>query len=288
MGDAARLRAHADDHRRGHRAGRAASTPQAVALDHMLTERRARHALPAVPELRRGHARSGLRQMLQHDSVVPGLSDGGAHVGMICDGSFPTTMHHPLDARPHARARSCRSSRWSGCRRRDTAETVGLLDRGLIAPGYRADLNVIDYDRLTLHAPAGRLRPAGRRPAADPAGERLYGHHRRRPGHLSRRRADRRPARPPGARRAGRAGGDGGGIGTAMNDVAPFTPEVLETACEWTRRRTSPIRRAGPSICRAAEIDELEAAVAHARGDVRRLPARSARPTFRCRRSGRA
>ena len=36
---------------------------------------------------------------------------------------------------------------------RDTARAVGLNDRGVLAPGYRADLNVIDYDRLTLHAP---------------------------------------------------------------------------------------------------------------------------------------
>ena len=48
---------------------------------------------------------------------------------------------------------------------RDTAETVGLYDRGLIAPGYRADLNVINYDRLKLHAPqvAYDLPAGGRR-----------------------------------------------------------------------------------------------------------------------------
>ena len=48
---------------------------------------------------------------------------------------------------------------------RDTAETVGLFDRGLIAPGYRADLNVIDYDNLTLKAPgvAYDLPTGGRR-----------------------------------------------------------------------------------------------------------------------------
>jgi N-acyl-D-aspartate/D-glutamate deacylase len=48
---------------------------------------------------------------------------------------------------------------------RDTAEAVGLLDRGLIEPGLRADLNVIDYDGLTLHAPgvAYDLPAGGRR-----------------------------------------------------------------------------------------------------------------------------
>ena len=48
---------------------------------------------------------------------------------------------------------------------RATAETVGLLDRGLLAPGYRADVNVIDFDRLRLHAPefAYDLPAGGRR-----------------------------------------------------------------------------------------------------------------------------
>jgi N-acyl-D-aspartate/D-glutamate deacylase len=84
---------------------------------------------------------------------VPGLSDGGAHVGMICDGSFPTTMltHWTRD-----RVRGAKFSVEQVIRMqtRDTAEAVGLLDRGLIETGLRADLNVIDYDGLTLHAPA--------------------------------------------------------------------------------------------------------------------------------------
>ncbi len=46
-----------------------------------------------------------------------------------------------------------------------TAETVGLLDRGVIAPGYRADINIIDFENLTLHAPevAFDLPAGGRR-----------------------------------------------------------------------------------------------------------------------------
>lgn len=102
--------------------------------------------------------------MLQSAHTVPGLSDGGAHVGMICDGSFPTSMltHWTRD-----RTRGPRFPiEWVVRRQcRDTAEAVGLLDRGLIAPGYRADLNVIDYDRLTLHTPevAYDLPAGGRR-----------------------------------------------------------------------------------------------------------------------------
>jgi len=90
-------------------------------------------------------------EMLRHPASVPGLSDGGAHVGTICDVSFPTTLLQwwgrdrpagriPLEALV---AKQCRM----------TAEAVGLTDRGVLAPGKRADVNVIDFDGLTLHAP---------------------------------------------------------------------------------------------------------------------------------------
>lgn len=102
--------------------------------------------------------------MLSHRDTVPGLSDGGAHVGMICDGSFPTSnlIHWTRD-----RARGPRLPLETMIARqtRDTAQAVGLLDRGLIAPGYRADLNVIDYEGLRLEAPkvAYDLPAGGRR-----------------------------------------------------------------------------------------------------------------------------
>ena len=90
-------------------------------------------------------------EMLRHAHTVPGLGDGGAHVGTISDGSFPTTLlaHWGRD-RPTGRIdlpflvqRQCR----------DTARTVGLLDRGVLTPGYRADLNVIDFDQLRPRRP---------------------------------------------------------------------------------------------------------------------------------------
>jgi N-acyl-D-aspartate/D-glutamate deacylase len=91
-------------------------------------------------------------EMLSSKATIPGLSDGGAHVGMICDGSFPTSMltHWTRD-----RSRGPKFSlEWTVKRQTaDTAHWIGLHDRGLIAPGYRADLNVIDYDNLTLHRP---------------------------------------------------------------------------------------------------------------------------------------
>ena len=101
-------------------------------------------------------------EMLRHPASVPGLSDGGAHVGTICDVSFPTTLLQWWGRdRPKGRipvesiiAKQCRL----------TARTVGLHDRGVIAPGMRADLNVIDFDGLRLHAPEmARDLPAGGR-----------------------------------------------------------------------------------------------------------------------------
>ncbi len=102
--------------------------------------------------------------MLNHRDTVPGLSDGGAHVGMICDGSFPTSnlIHWTRD---RARGPRIALEAMVAMQTRDTAQAVGLFDRGLIAPGYRADLNVIDYEALTLEAPrvAYDLPAGGRR-----------------------------------------------------------------------------------------------------------------------------
>ncbi len=91
------------------------------------------------------------RELLTHPYAVPGLGDGGAHVGTICDASFPTTLltHWCRDREqgqldlPFVIRGQCR----------ETARTVGLLDRGVLAPGYRADINVIDFAALRIHPP---------------------------------------------------------------------------------------------------------------------------------------
>jgi N-acyl-D-aspartate/D-glutamate deacylase len=92
------------------------------------------------------------RQMLVDEHTVPGLADGGAHVGTICDASFPTTLlaHWCRD-----RSRGERLDLASTVRQqaRDTAAAVGLSDRGTLDPGMRADVNVIDFDRLRLRHP---------------------------------------------------------------------------------------------------------------------------------------
>jgi N-acyl-D-aspartate/D-glutamate deacylase len=91
-------------------------------------------------------------ELLAHEYTVPGLSDGGAHVGTICDGSFPTTLlaHWGRD-----RTRGDRFEvEWlvqQQCR--STAEALGLRDRGILAPGYKADINVIDFEHLGMARP---------------------------------------------------------------------------------------------------------------------------------------
>ena len=91
-------------------------------------------------------------EMLEHPYTIPGLGDGGAHVGTICDGSFPTTMiaHWGRDRR---RGPTFEMPWLVKRQARDTAHAVGLDDRGLLQPGYKADLNVIDPDRLGMRAP---------------------------------------------------------------------------------------------------------------------------------------
>jgi len=102
-------------------------------------------------------------EMLAHPHTVPGLGDGGAHVSIICDGSFPTYLlaHWGRD-----RARGRFDIGWLVKRQTaDTARAVGLLDRGRLAPGYKADLNVINLGQLQVGAPvmAADLPAGGRR-----------------------------------------------------------------------------------------------------------------------------
>jgi len=93
-----------------------------------------------------------IREMLTHPAAVSGLSDGGAHCGLICDASYPTFLltHWARD-----RHRGPKLSLEYVVRKqtRDTATLFGLSDRGVIAVGKKADLNVIDMNELTLDLP---------------------------------------------------------------------------------------------------------------------------------------
>ncbi|MBX3505265.1 MAG: amidohydrolase family protein [Parvibaculum sp.] len=90
--------------------------------------------------------------MIRNPNTLFGLSDGGAHVGVICDVSVPTYMLTHW-CRDRSRGEHLDIPFVVKSQTRDTAEAVGLLDRGLIAPGMKGDLNVIDFERLRLLPP---------------------------------------------------------------------------------------------------------------------------------------
>jgi N-acyl-D-aspartate/D-glutamate deacylase len=93
-----------------------------------------------------------VREMLIHPATVLGLGDGGAHCGVLCDASLPTFMLTHW-ARDRHRGEKLPIEQVVHLQTRRTAQLYGLNDRGLLAPGYIADLNVIDHEGLTLEAP---------------------------------------------------------------------------------------------------------------------------------------
>jgi N-acyl-D-aspartate/D-glutamate deacylase len=92
-----------------------------------------------------------VHKMLMHPNALPGLSDGGAHVGTICDASFPTYLlsywcrDRKRDQIDLARAVQMLTA--------DGADYLRLKDRGRLREGMRADINVIDHNKLRLGPP---------------------------------------------------------------------------------------------------------------------------------------
>jgi N-acyl-D-amino-acid deacylase len=91
-----------------------------------------------------------IREMLTHPAGVLGLSDGGAHCGLICDASYPTVLLTHW-ARDRHRGEKLPLEYVVRKQCHDTAQLFGLTDRGTIEVGKKADINVIDLDALTLH-----------------------------------------------------------------------------------------------------------------------------------------
>jgi N-acyl-D-amino-acid deacylase len=102
---------------------------------------------------------SQLHTQLQHPRTMMSLADGGAHVGYVCDVSMPTFMLTHW-ARDRARGPKLPLEMLVKKQTRDTAEVYGLHDRGLLAPGMKADVNIIDFDRLHAGPAALCVRPA--------------------------------------------------------------------------------------------------------------------------------
>ena len=103
-------------------------------------------------------------EMMQHPDTLVSLGDGGAHVGVLCDAS---TMTYMLTHWTRDRTRGEKVPLPWAVKRitSDNARAIGLNDRGLLQAGYKADINVIDYDRLAIGYPevAYDLPSGGRR-----------------------------------------------------------------------------------------------------------------------------
>ena len=145
------------------RARRLRVAPEELVYDLML-ERDGRNSLYVTLCNYENGSLESSREMMQHAGSVLGLGDGGAHCGTICDGSYPTFMltHWVRDRKRGERLPLAQVVKWLS---HDTARAVGLDDRGVLAAGYKADLNVFDPARLHLHAPevAHDLPTGGRR-----------------------------------------------------------------------------------------------------------------------------
>ena len=92
------------------------------------------------------------RDMILHKDTVMGLGDGGAHVGTICDASFITSLITHW-GRDRVRGEKIDLPTLIKCQSRDTARAVDLTDRGTLEPGMKADLNIIDFENLSVRLP---------------------------------------------------------------------------------------------------------------------------------------
>jgi len=132
-------------------AKREGKNPKEVILDKMLEKDG--NALLYFPlfNYSRGNL-DDVRYMLTHEHTAFGLGDAGAHCGVLCDASFPTTLltHWTRD-----RTRGSKLPlEWVVMKQtKNNAEWFGLYDRGVIEEGKKADMNIIDYENLTLNHP---------------------------------------------------------------------------------------------------------------------------------------
>ena len=93
-----------------------------------------------------------VEKMLKHPYTISGLGDAGAHCGAISDASFPTTLVQHW-SRDRTKGEKLPLETVIKMQTSETANLLGIEDRGVIEEGYKADINVIDYEGLTLHEP---------------------------------------------------------------------------------------------------------------------------------------
>jgi N-acyl-D-aspartate/D-glutamate deacylase len=139
------------DRRIGVLAAAAGKTPEAFIYDHYAEGDGANFSIDFPLNYAQGSL-DHVHELFQKPHVVSGLGDGGAHMRVICDASGPTFQ---LAFFTRARTRGGRLPLELMVRKMtaEPAELYGLSDRGVLAVGRRADINVIDYENLTLQRP---------------------------------------------------------------------------------------------------------------------------------------
>jgi N-acyl-D-aspartate/D-glutamate deacylase len=125
--------------------------PEEVALDWLL-ERDGKALFFAPLASYVHHNFDAIREMVSHPATMLGLSDGGAHCGLICDASM-TTFNLTHWARDRKRGDKLPLEFVVQQQTQRTAQIYGFNDRGVLKAGKRADLNVIDFAALRIHAP---------------------------------------------------------------------------------------------------------------------------------------
>ncbi|WP_149536971.1 N-acyl-D-amino-acid deacylase family protein [Siccirubricoccus phaeus] len=128
-------------------AARSGRTPEEIAYDMLLEDEGQGFIFCALTNYAY-YDLSPSEELLRHRNTIVGLSDGGAHVGFISDGSFPSFV-----LAYWGKQRGLAVEELVRRQTSDTASAAGLPDRGRLAPGLRADINVIDYEALALEMP---------------------------------------------------------------------------------------------------------------------------------------
>jgi N-acyl-D-aspartate/D-glutamate deacylase len=131
-------------------ASRERTPPEEIVYDFMLRDDGHAMLYTAITNYASGSLGPAL-EMMRHPDAILGLGDGGAHYGLVCDGAYPTfmlsywTRDRQGERIPLAEAVRMLTS--------GPAQLAGFRDRGVLKPGFKADINIIDYERLRWHAP---------------------------------------------------------------------------------------------------------------------------------------
>ncbi len=147
----------------GARAQASDTSPWALALDAMMARNGKQLLVETFENYTEGNL-DNIREMIQDEATIMGIADGGAHVCTVCDASAPTFLLTHW-ARDRKRGAQLPLEFLVRKQTRDCALAYGMKDRGVLAPGYRADLNIIDFDKLGVrkHEVVYDLPAGGRR-----------------------------------------------------------------------------------------------------------------------------